>query len=283
MWIRRTAPAGGTCALRFQVDRGKGVLRVSRPGVLIVPPARNHGHEDHLAPPQLRSSLFLHVPGPGQPRESFSLEGLTDTVLGHLDPDVWFELSVVRGPSNEHNLEYIEDDDVIALGGDVAPAYELPHDRRELAEIGQIVELVTGRSRDQDDLIDDVIEADSETAHSEDGFVFFDRFDQEEREPGPSDSLISLTPGVDRVERTPPPVHDTASMPPHRPHRQAPPPAPPPAQQERLELFPGGPHRLARHLRRQLDRKVITIVDLESRVARLEQRLRQLGEDPEAL
>ncbi|RME22059.1 MAG: hypothetical protein D6798_16700, partial [Deltaproteobacteria bacterium] len=116
VWVRRSDEAGGPCAIRFEVYEGKGVLRVARPGVLIVPPARTHGFEDHLTADQLRESQFLHIPRPGARRTAWSLAGVDDDGLALLDSDVWYPLRPV-GPGRTLALDTGIGGDVIALGG----------------------------------------------------------------------------------------------------------------------------------------------------------------------
>ncbi|NOY26189.1 MAG: hypothetical protein GXP62_09990 [Oligoflexia bacterium] len=307
IWIRRVGQVCTTCALRFEVKQGKGVLRVSRPGVLIVPPARDHGYEEHLAPPQLRSSLFLHVPGHGRPRSSFPLDRLTDAVIGRMDIDVWHELSLIRGPKGQYRLEYREDNDdceVLGLGGRTESPMPQQVSAADFARIGQIVELVGAHVQAPDGSVDEIIEADSDTAQSQIGFTLFpeDRPDQLLEPPSAPlaqqsasqdlwdsaalETLVSATPAVDLVDHTPPPVRPSApesspSLPSsdEQPH----PSSDQDSHSDDLQVFPGGPQKLARHLRRQLARRDLTIMQLRQRVLHLEQHLRDLGGDPEAL
>jgi len=117
MWVRRTNSEFQRFAIRFEVDQGKGVLRVTRPGVLIVPPARQHGHEDHLSPDQVRASVFLFIPSPTTPRQTFALSRLSDPALTLMDTEVWYELSPVSGTGSISFLELREADDIIELAG----------------------------------------------------------------------------------------------------------------------------------------------------------------------
>lgn len=294
VWVRKTAVDGTACAVRFQVDHGKAVMRVLRPGVLIVPPARDHGHEDHLSPGQLRSSVFLHVPGPGQPREAYALDRITDLALQRLDVDVWVELTPVRGPTrDDHRLELREDEQVISLAGEVTDPEDLTtltfaDDVLAVAEIGQIVERVTAVVRDPDEAHEDTIEADSEAP----------RHHAHELPTQPGQAPATGTPPLrrppPRVESVPPPVHGLSPLSPAEPQAISRPrgagPASPPASAPPAAagIAPPdapsiSPPKLARHHRRQLERKDLALRELEARLRRLEHRLRELGVDPDAL
>ena len=115
-WIRRLDVGDWPYALRFEVNEGKGVLRVARPGVVIDPPARARGFEDSLAGEQLRASRFLHVWDGGRKRQGYVLSKLDDEQLEHLDTDVWHELAVSRDGGFRY-LRLAHNDSVIGLSG----------------------------------------------------------------------------------------------------------------------------------------------------------------------
>ena len=94
-WVRRSPGEGAVYAIRFEVEGGKGLLRVARPGVLVDPPARESGFEERLTSAQVRASRFLHVWDSGRKRQGYVLSRLTDPVLGSLPPTSWEELHVV--------------------------------------------------------------------------------------------------------------------------------------------------------------------------------------------
>ena len=73
VWIRRETESEGPFSIRFEVEEGKGLLRVARPGVLIDPPASPTGAESRLTGQQLRASRFLHVWDSGRSRQGYSL------------------------------------------------------------------------------------------------------------------------------------------------------------------------------------------------------------------
>lgn len=95
-WVRRSPGEGAVYSIRFEVDGGKGLLRVARPGVLVDPPAREFGFEERLTSAQVRASRFLHVWEGGRKRQGYVLSRLTDVVLSELPLGSWEELSVVN-------------------------------------------------------------------------------------------------------------------------------------------------------------------------------------------
>lgn len=95
-WVRRSPGEGAVYSIRFEVDGGKGLLRVARPGVLVDPPAREFGFEERLTSAQVRASRFLHVWEGGRKRQGYVLSRLTDAVLAELPLGSWEELSVVN-------------------------------------------------------------------------------------------------------------------------------------------------------------------------------------------
>lgn len=94
-WIRRSKGDGAVYSIRFEVEDGRGLLRVARPGVLVDPPAREHGVEEKLTSAQVRASRFLHVWQNGRKRQGYVLSRLGDDVLSSFPPDSWEPLRVV--------------------------------------------------------------------------------------------------------------------------------------------------------------------------------------------
>ncbi len=97
VWIRRETESEGPFSIRFEVEEGKGLLRVSRPGVLIDPPARPTGAESRLTGQQLRASRFLHVWDSGRSRQGYSLTRVDEASLERAPGDRWVELLVSEG------------------------------------------------------------------------------------------------------------------------------------------------------------------------------------------
>lgn len=94
-WVRRNAGDGAVYSVRFEVEEGKGLLRVARPGVLVDPPARESGFEERLTPAQVRASRFLHVWDGGRKRQGYVLSRLTDDVLAGLRSGTWERMQIV--------------------------------------------------------------------------------------------------------------------------------------------------------------------------------------------
>lgn len=93
-WVRKGPGEDPTYSVRFEVRKGKGLLRVARPGVLVDPPARQSGYEERLTPAQVRASRFLHVWDAGRKRQGYVLSRLTDEVLMELQIERWAELGI---------------------------------------------------------------------------------------------------------------------------------------------------------------------------------------------
>lgn len=93
VWLRRADAPEAPFSLRFEVQGGKGILRVARPGVLIDPPARPGGTEERLTGAQLRQSRFLHIRDGGRERLAFGLSRLEDPQLDRLPAGEWIELT----------------------------------------------------------------------------------------------------------------------------------------------------------------------------------------------
>lgn len=93
-WVRKGPGEDPTYSIRFEVRKGKGLLRVARPGVLVDPPARQSGYEERLTPAQVRASRFLHVWDAGRKRQGHVLSRLTDEVLAGLEVERWSELGI---------------------------------------------------------------------------------------------------------------------------------------------------------------------------------------------
>lgn len=95
LWIRRDGAADPQYAVRFEVKEGKGILRVSRPGMLIDPPARAQGLEERLTAAQLRSSRFLLVWDGGRARQAHLFTRMTEPELSRVRADTWWTAEVV--------------------------------------------------------------------------------------------------------------------------------------------------------------------------------------------
>lgn len=102
LWIRRQAVAEGPYSVRFQAREGKGILRVSRPGVLVDPPARPEWTEERLSSAQLRSSRFLLVWDGGRARQAHLMTRLTETSLQALELGRWYEADVLVDAGFRH-------------------------------------------------------------------------------------------------------------------------------------------------------------------------------------
>lgn len=81
--------------MRFEVQDGKGILRVARPGVLIDPPARALGMEERLSAAQLRSTRFILVWDGGRARQGHLLNRIDELQLERVETDRWHELEII--------------------------------------------------------------------------------------------------------------------------------------------------------------------------------------------
>ena len=287
LWLRRAALDADGNALRFRVEKGKGVLRVTRPGVLIVPPARDRGFEDHLSAQQLRSTQFLHIAGPGRDRSTWSLARISDEVLELLDPEVWHELDPVED-GGERFLLIDGETDVIALGAE-SLAEILPHEIFGADPFGDVASIVDRVRTLRDPAEDDeVIEMDPESVASAHAFLGRLR----PRAAPPSTEIPPPDPSEDEADpqsepdgRLPfaPPAHAeqggaalAEETEPISAVKLPSPPRPPmplgPVQEEQRV-----PRDLVKHLRREIDRRQLQIVELQARVEELEARLGQRG------
>ncbi len=79
--------------VRFSIDEGRGVMRVSRPGVLVDPPAHHEGEITALSRGDLHASRFLLLPNRGL-RRTYLFSDLTDQQLSSLAPAQWSALEV---------------------------------------------------------------------------------------------------------------------------------------------------------------------------------------------
>ncbi|MDP2311502.1 MAG: hypothetical protein Q8P41_01240 [Pseudomonadota bacterium] len=95
LWIRRRLEPEAPYSIRFEVTDGKGILRVSRPDVLIDPPARLSGFEDRLTAPQVATTRFLLTWDGGRQRQAHSLARLEEGQLEQLPEDRWIRLAAV--------------------------------------------------------------------------------------------------------------------------------------------------------------------------------------------
>lgn len=114
IWVRRQAEWGGSYSLRFEVARGRGLLRVARPGVTVDPPARASGQEDGLTASQVLQSRFLYAGDGQRGRRALSLGRVDIAALSGLygsdwvelreteaDGGAWLELPATRGEGEE--------------------------------------------------------------------------------------------------------------------------------------------------------------------------------------
>ncbi len=105
--VRRALDATNLFGVRFEATEGKGVLRVTRPGVLIDSPARQSGEESGLTVSQVRASRFLHLPDGAQSRVTYLFSRLDAAALERLPLDRWFAL-VYAADGAAHYLELAE-------------------------------------------------------------------------------------------------------------------------------------------------------------------------------
>ncbi len=145
LWLRRLGVNENPFALRFEVHEGKGILRVSRPGVLIDPPARQIGLEERLSMQQLRTTRFILVWDGGRARQGHQLSRLDDAALERVEVDRWHELEVV----SEGGFRYL----LLAVAPTGAPTVApKPKSRRpSLNELRQELDSLTLRSEEDED------------------------------------------------------------------------------------------------------------------------------------
>lgn len=96
MWIRPGEKE--TFELKFSIDGGRGILRISRPGVLVDPPATEEGVVTGLTLADLFATRFLLLPRRGG-RQSYLFSDLRERFLGKLEPGVWspLEAEIIDG------------------------------------------------------------------------------------------------------------------------------------------------------------------------------------------
>lgn len=157
VWVRRTDDPEAPYALRFTVHGGKGILRVARPGVLIDPPARATGLEEHLTGAQIRQSRFLHIRESGRDRIAFALSRLDDASLERLPVTTWVELVVDADSAGHYLLLELAPTELVEDGPTSPHSAMLMDFTRDLR---QIVERTRVLSVEDDEFI----EADSFTA-----------------------------------------------------------------------------------------------------------------------
>ena len=92
MWLR--ADVGETFSLQFNINNGRGIFRVSRPGVLEDSPANNEGMICGLTLADLHASEFLLVPSQGH-RKRYLFNDLAARHLSALPLNTWSALQVV--------------------------------------------------------------------------------------------------------------------------------------------------------------------------------------------
>ena len=96
MWLRPDLEE--TFDLKFQVSAGRGVIRISRPGVLVDPPAMNDGEVTGLTLADLHATRFLLLPSRGK-RQSYHFSDLEFRHLSGLLVGDWnvLEYSIIEG------------------------------------------------------------------------------------------------------------------------------------------------------------------------------------------
>lgn len=249
IWVRRSTERGGSYALRFEATRGKGLLRVVRPGVMVDPPARATGEEDGLTASQVLQSRYIHAADGGRPRQQVLFGRIDLGVLSSLEPEVWHEC----GDQDEDGRRYAtvgpppadEDEDVDDAPTDV---------QRMIAEL-------RAHLRDATPLVDD---APMRVVHSASMVGEVASFEHMLAEPrGPT--LIPVEPPrePEEPEPEPEPLPVVTSAPPEAP------PAPAPDAAWAGAAFHARPTTLVRHFRRQAERDRLRILELEDEVRRL--------------
>lgn len=91
IWVRRSTERGGSYAIRFELHRARGLLRVVRPGVTVDPPARPTGIEEGLTASQLLQSRFILAAEGGRARQAVLFGRIDPVGLSTLEPEVWHE------------------------------------------------------------------------------------------------------------------------------------------------------------------------------------------------
>ncbi len=245
VWIRRQSRVDGPFSIKFEVEEGKGVLRVARPGVLIDPPARPTGAEDRLTGAQLRASRFLHVWDNGRGRQGHSLTRLEESSLDRLPLENWVPLV----PSEDSALHYLFLPDIAPEVEDEVAGDEPTYPRRILANLREDLSSLT---------IDDAIEAGSVTDE-----VPLDALPDEDEDAPPAEPtrlealenpishLVSAVPGAETVPPAEPSVLTVLSS---------------------TDADPANVTPLVRHLRRQVERQGSRILELEEEVRLLRAR-----------
>jgi hypothetical protein len=108
IWIRRDERGAPRFSLRFDVGEGRGLIRLNRPGVRLIPPARRTGSTEGLAPGGLRSATFLHVRGPT--RDKWTFEALEDALLDGIQDTEWRLLDALPAAGGGGQLELPPDE-----------------------------------------------------------------------------------------------------------------------------------------------------------------------------
>lgn len=144
LWLRRHPGGEGSYALRFEVQEAKGILRVSRPGVLIDPPARPMGLEERLTAPQLKTTRFILVWDGGRARQGHLLSRLEEPGLHSIEADRWHELEVLV----DSGFRYVVIP--LALMTPEPPAPEKAR-RPSLSELRHELDSITTRGEDDED------------------------------------------------------------------------------------------------------------------------------------
>lgn len=108
IWLRRDERGAPRFSLRFDVGEGRGLIRLKRPGVRLVPPARRTGSITGLAPTGLRTATFLHVRGPS--RDAWHFETLDERFLAGIEDTEWRMLEPAPAPGGGGQLELPPDE-----------------------------------------------------------------------------------------------------------------------------------------------------------------------------
>jgi len=155
LWLRRLGVGESPFTVRFEVDNGKGILRVTRPGVLIDPPARQTGMEERLSTQQLRTARFILVWDGGRARQGHHLSRLDESTLERVEADRWHELEVV----SDDGLRYLMLAVLPAAAPAPAPAPRAEPRRPSLADLRQELDSLTFRAdedKDADGALDSI-------------------------------------------------------------------------------------------------------------------------------
>ena len=96
VWLR--PDRGGTFSVKFSVSEGRGVLRVSSPGVQVDPPTRTNDVITNLTWADLHAARFLLTPRRGQ-RRTYHFSDLDAGHIEDIQADAWnsLEPDIING------------------------------------------------------------------------------------------------------------------------------------------------------------------------------------------